>query len=223
MSKKKNAKNSIIVILCITIIAMGIGFMVLSMRLESYRSEEEVFDVRFTSVRMLSSIKGGEQNPVGQLEIDSTGKILQLDFRLYKEHDEVDYEATIKNEGTVEASIVSLFSSPDFRSQEVIQTYFPVVISVSDLSGKLLEPGEETTVKISAIYNSLDSKQKKDKTIELSGKIGIIAESNISTDFLANLIQSLSHDFEVFLCCPGSSKSFSGRPIRNVVQKRLCS
>ena len=177
MSKKKNAKNSIIVILCITIIAMGIGFMVLSMRLESYRSEEEVFDVRFTSVRMLSSIKGGEQNPVGQLEIDSTGKILQLDFRLYKEHDEVDYEATIKNEGTVEASIVSLFSSPDFRSQEVIQTYFPVVISVSDLSGKLLEPGEETTVKISAIYNSLDSKQKKDKTIELSGKIGIIAES----------------------------------------------
>ena len=178
MKKRANIKNTIIVVLCITIIAMGIGFMVLSMRLESYRSEEEVFDVRFTAVRMMSSIKGGESAPVGKLEIEDTGKILDMDFRMYKEHDEVDYEVTIKNDGTVAASIVSLFSSPDFRSQETIKNIAPITISISDISGKLLEPGEETTVKISAIYNSLPAgTTNKEKVIDLSGKVGIIAES----------------------------------------------
>ena len=177
MKKKDRVKNTIIVVLCVTIIFMGIGFMVLSMRLEGYRSEEEVFDVRFTSVRLLSSIKGGEKEPRGTLSIEDTGKILDMDFSLFKEHDQVDYEVIIKNEGTVEASIVSLFSSPDFRSKEMIQSLYPVTISISDISGKLLEPGEETTVKISAIYNSVPEDVLLDDKIDLSGKIGIIAES----------------------------------------------
>ena len=41
-----------------------------------------------------------------------------MDFQLYHEHDEVDYEVTIKNEGTLDATIVSLFSSPDFKESE---------------------------------------------------------------------------------------------------------
>ena len=177
--KKKDIKNTIIVVLCVTIIAMGIGFIVLSVKLEGMKSEEEVFDVRFTSIRLMSSIKGGEKDPIGKFEIEDTGKILDMDFRLFKEHDEVDYEITIKNEGTVEASIVSLFSSPDYRSQTTIKEISPITISISDISGKLLEPGEETTVKISAIYNALptNSTISKDKVFDLSGKIGIIAES----------------------------------------------
>ncbi len=178
MNKKGNIKNTIIVILCITIIAMGIGFMVLSMRLEGLKSEEEVFDVRFTSVRMLSSIKGGDKDPKSELKLDKTGKVLTMNFDLFREHDEIDYEVTIKNMGTVEASIVSLLSSPDFRSKETIQEISPITISISDISGKLLEPGEETTVKISAIYNTSKSgTMTKDNEKKIKGKIGILAES----------------------------------------------
>ncbi len=180
MKKDGKIKNTIIVILCITIISMAIGFMVLSMRLERYKSEEEVFDVRFTTVKLLSSIKGGEKDPIGNFDIDKTGKILDMDFQLFKEHDEIDYEVTIKNDGTVPASIVCLFSSPDFRSKDVIKSISPVTISISDVSGKLLEPGEETIVKISAIYNASTTPTvatAKSKTMTLSGKIGIIAES----------------------------------------------
>ncbi|MBP5678998.1 MAG: hypothetical protein J6X28_04145 [Bacilli bacterium] len=174
--RKWNVKNIIIVLLCITIIAMGIGFSVLSMTLEGYKNEEEVFDVRFTTVRLLSSIKGGEREPIGHLKVDDTGKVLNMDFSLFKEHDEIDYEVTIKNEGTVEASVVRLLSSPDFRSKEIIKEISPITISISDISGKVLEPGEETTIKISAIYNPGEIPSEKTK-FDLSGKIGIIAES----------------------------------------------
>ena len=179
MKKDNKIKNTIIVILCITIVSMAIGFIVLSMRLESYKNEEEVFDVRFTTVKLLSSIKGGENDPIGHFDVEKTGKILDMDFQLFKEHDEIDYEVTIKNEGTVPATIVSLFSSPDYRSKDVIKSISPVTISISDISGKLLEPGEETTIKISVIYNvpSTPTVATKSKTMNLSGKIGIIAES----------------------------------------------
>ena len=176
MNKKGNIKNIIIVVLCVTIIAMAIGFTVLSMRLEKYRSEEEVFDVRFTSFRLVSSIKGGKKNPEADFKIDRTGKILSIKYHLWQEHDEVDYEVTIKNEGSIGASIVQLFSSPDFQSKETRQAISPVIISISDISGKLLEPGEETTVKISAIYNSVPASMVA-KPMDVSGKIGVIAAS----------------------------------------------
>ena len=175
MKKKGNIKNVIIVILCITIISMAIGYMVLSMSLEHIKAEEEIFDVRFTSFRMMSSVKGGEKDPISNFKIESKGKILDMNFQLFKEHDEVDYEATIKNEGTVEASIVSLFVSPNYRDSKVLKDISPLMISISDISGKILGPGEETTIKITAIYNT-GSKQKEGKK-ELNGQIGIIAES----------------------------------------------
>lgn len=187
MKNTHNIKNVIIVALCITIISMAVGFMVLSSRLERYRNEEDVFDVRFTNVRRLSSIKGGTKEPIGALEIEKTGKILDMNFRLFKEHDEIDYEVTIKNEGTVEASIVSLFSSPDFRSSDIIKSIAPITISISDISGKILEPGEETTVRISAIYTTKNVPTEAltpgtiatvvEKEKVLSGKVGIISES----------------------------------------------
>ena len=135
----------------------------------------------YQSAKLLSSIKGGEKNPSGKIKIDSSGKILKMDFELYHEHDEVDYEVTIKNEGTLQATIVSLFSSPDFKSKKVIKDISPVVISISDMSGKVLEPGEEATVKISAIYNPVENAEFKNKSQSLSGRIGIITESKIES------------------------------------------
>ena len=60
--------------------------------------------------------------------------------------------------------------------KEVIKDIAPVVLSISDMSGKILEPGEETTVKISAIYNP-GQETEQNKPEKLSGKIGIITES----------------------------------------------
>ncbi len=178
MKQKDKIKNIIIVVLCVTIIVMGIGFMFFYMKLDNYKKETNTFDVRFKRIKKLSSIKGGEKDPIGKIKIDSTGKIINMSFQLYQEHDEIDYEVTIKNEGTLEANIVSLFTTPDFTSKNVIKDIAPIVISISDVNGKMLEPGEETTVKISALYNREELSKEKNNPLKLSGKIGIITESS---------------------------------------------
>ena len=50
---------------------------------------------------------------------------------------------------------------------------------------------------------------------------GIVAQTDVSADFFADLIQRFSHDPEVFLCCVGSAESLGRRSVRYVVQQRL--
>ena len=63
MKKIINIKNSIISILAITIIFLGIGFMVLSLELKREKNEINKFDVSFTSIKKISSVKGGKISP----------------------------------------------------------------------------------------------------------------------------------------------------------------
>ena len=64
-----NIKNSIILVLCITIISMGIGFIVLSIELKSKQKEVNIFDIIYTDVEIISSIKGGKKEPIGKINI----------------------------------------------------------------------------------------------------------------------------------------------------------
>lgn len=180
--KKDNGKNIVIITLCSTIIVMAIGFIALSIKIDHVNSEEKVFDVAFIGVRQISSIKGGVYDPNGELTIDTEGKILHMDFTMYEEHDEIDYEITLENKGNVDASIVKLLMSPDFEEKSVAKDILPISISISDISGKILEPGEEATVKLTVIYNSTTPMKAVDENAnmqekKLSGKIGLIAES----------------------------------------------
>ena len=50
---------------------------------------------------------------------------------------------------------------------------------------------------------------------------GIVAESDISANLFANFVKSFSHDPEVFLCSVGSTETFCGGSVRNVVKKGL--
>ena len=182
--KKEHGKNVVIISLCCTIIVMALGFIVLSIKVDHVKAEEKIFDVAFIGVKQIASIKGGLFDPSGELKIDTEGKILHMDFTLYQEHDEIDYEITIENKGNVDASIVKLLMSPDFEEKSVAKDISPVSISLSDISGKILEPGEETTVKLTVLYNSSNPNEEVNPDInvetnekKVSGKVGLIAES----------------------------------------------
>ena len=166
-------RNTIIVILCFTIICLSFGFVFLSMKLESYKNKDHIFDVDFLSVRKIAAIKGGVYEPVANLEIDKTGKIIHMDFEFFEE---INFEITIKNNGTDTASIVQILSSPD---AERLGKDSSIRIHLTDISGKILEPGEETTLKLSAIYQKESDGSFKDENSshKLSGTLGIIAES----------------------------------------------
>ena len=73
-----NIRNSVIIVLCVTIVFMGIGFIVLSMKLEDKINDVGKFDVSFTNVTKDSSTKGGTINPSGNVEISEEGKELDM-------------------------------------------------------------------------------------------------------------------------------------------------
>ena len=174
MKKKYDIKNIVITVLCGSIIAMGVGFSVLSMQLEKYKEQKDSFDINFTKIKQISAIKGGEEEPKGEMKIEKNGNILNMDFTLYQSYDELNYEVTIRNDGTITATIVELLSSPDFKDATILSSSFPVSISISDINGKVLEPGDETIIKISALYHPTTEifPQK-----ELKARLAIVAES----------------------------------------------
>lgn len=173
MKKLMKVKNNIIIILCFTIILMGIGFVVVSIKMETLKNESEVFSVSFTNFRQITAIKGGIVEPSGVLKISDNGKILNFNYDMYTEHDEIDYEVTITNNGTIPAVINELLMSPDYNDSDISNSISPLYVKLSDISGKLLEPGEEATVKLSVIYNSGVISGHRN----VVGNIGIISES----------------------------------------------
>lgn len=171
MKKPINIRNSVIVILCVTIITLAVGFIVLSIELETKKNQ--VFDISFKKIDKVTSIRGGNIEPIGDIKILSEGKILDMNFTLSNVHDELIYKATIKNEGTISARIIDILETPEY-SKSLSTSIKPLSISYTDIEGKILEAGEETEIKISVVYNPTEKQGKKN----ISLKLGLITKSN---------------------------------------------
>lgn len=167
-------KNIVMIMLCTSVIILAAGYVILSIQIDSLKQQKSSFAVSFVSTKKVSSIKGGTQEPIGELKIDKTGKVIGMNFVLYEIHDEIDYEITVKNNGTMSASIMDLLVTPDFTDNTIMKTYSPISMQVSSIGGRILEPGEETTVKLSVFYSNTDNEVT---TKKISGKIGLLAES----------------------------------------------
>lgn len=168
-----NFRKALIVILIITIIIMGLGFIIVSSKYHSLISKTNNFNIEFTKVKKLTSVKGGKSEPTGSLDIKKNGKLIDFNFKLYNENDTLSYEVTILNSGTIDAEIDDIMMSPDYLNTNK-SLISPVSISMTDVSGKILEPGEELKVKINAFYNP--SSIKGDK--QINGRIGIISSGS---------------------------------------------
>lgn len=173
MNKFIRIKNIVIVMLCITVIAMTAGFIILSLKLEYLKTVQPNFNVSFVNIKKITSIKGGTYEPIGELKIDETGKIINMNFVMYSVHDEIDYEITVKNQGNMNASVMDVITSPNFNDPTIMKLYDPVSITLSSIGGRILEPGEEATIKLSVFYNST----KEATTKKISAQIGLLTES----------------------------------------------
>ena len=176
MNKFIRIKNIVIVMLCVTVIAMAAGYIVLSLKLENLSVVQSQYDVSFTNIKKVTSIKGGTKEPVGELKIDATGKIIDMSLLLYSPHDEIDYEITIKNQGNMEASIMDILCSPEFDDPNIMKLYSPVSINISSMAGRVLEAGEEATFKVSVFYNSSNNPAEL-TTKKINAKLGLLSES----------------------------------------------
>ena len=80
----------------------------------------------------------------------------------------------IKNEGTIPVEIVDIIESPDYSLESFKKLISPVSVSLTNIKGKIILPGETVELKITAYYNPNDSQVAK-KTIPY--KIGLITKS----------------------------------------------
>ena len=113
MSNVVKVKNSIIIVLCVTIILLGTGFSYISMQLERLNSKKPSYNVLITKVEQLTPIKGGFKNPTSAYNISNNGQTINFSFNLFAPRDEISYKITIENTGTIDAEFIKLIEIPD--------------------------------------------------------------------------------------------------------------
>ena len=174
MKKMIHIRNSVIIMLCVTIIFMGIGFIVLSIRLKGETEKTSSFDVSFSDVRKASSIRGADIEPYGDIDITNNGLELDMTFHLNSSNDELSYIATIRNDGTLPVEIVDIMESPNYELEDFKKSISPVTISISDIKGKIIPVGEDIELKV-VVYYTPSSVPMAKKTIPL--KLGLLVKS----------------------------------------------
>ncbi len=153
MKKNFNIRNLIIVMLCITVICMGIGFVILASKLEQETKRQDTFSVEITKVEALTPVKGGYLDPTATKEITNDGKTVNFKFTLNYPKDELAYNVTIKNTGTLPVKIIKLLENPDYENDsKALASISPVTITHEKLENEVLKPNKEVTIKIIATY-----------------------------------------------------------------------
>lgn len=152
MKKMLKLRNSIIVILCFTVICMAIGFSILSAKLETYKETKPYFNVIFSEVKEETAVKGGKVSPRCENSIIRSSKEVNMNCTLHTPHDELSYFVIIKNTGNLDATIVSIKESPNYSDTSINNPIYPVKITYTDVTGKILKPEEEITMKVYIKY-----------------------------------------------------------------------
>ncbi len=167
MKKMINIRNSIIIVLCVTIILMGIGFIVLAYSYNS-NSKDATFDLSFVKVKDISYVKGGKTPPIGKSSITNRGKEINLNFTLSTTYDQVTYTILIRNEGTLPAEILDIKENPDYTHDSLKNTIKPITITKSDIIGQVISPGDEVELTVQATYGESSVNIKKNIDYQLA-------------------------------------------------------
>lgn len=155
MKKTVNIRNIIIVMLCITIIFMGVGFAYLSVILNEKNNEKPILDVSIVRVEEETPIKGGLVAPVGVRELKNDKKTINFNFLMYTPQDELSYKIVVRNTGTLPAKIEDILTYPNYLEDEKAkQSIYPITITHNDISDKILEPEEELEIKLVTLYTN---------------------------------------------------------------------
>lgn len=160
-------KNTTIIVLCITVICMVVGFIFLTMEWGKVNRDNPVFSVDIISAKQLTPIQGGNISPSINTSITNSNQTVTLNFNLHNPNDEIGCNLTIKNTGTITAEIINLIEKKDY-----IEDY-PINIKYNNIIGKILEPGEEIELNILASFSQVGIPQD----INIKYELNLIAKS----------------------------------------------
>ena len=165
----------LIIILCISVLIITLAFTIAIVKLAKVTKEKTDFKIEFISMNKLNPIQAGKYSPTSNATITNNGLSVDLSFDLYTPNDEITYLLKIKNVGKIKGKIINVISVPDYFNDENTKlTIAPATIEINNITGKVLEPNEEITLKITATYNHRNTRSQ---AINIPIQISILTES----------------------------------------------
>ena len=153
MKKIIRNKNIIILLLCITIIVLSIGFALISMRLSERIKNDKIYEVEIVNIQEGTAIKGGTILPTAVSDITNNGKTASFTFSLSAPDDTLTYIITIKNNGNLKAKIDGLSETPDYiNNDNAANDIYPIILNHNDIKNQELNPGEEIKLTITVQF-----------------------------------------------------------------------
>ena len=149
MKKLVKNKNTIIAILCLTIIVLSIGFTLIALKLKERESKNKIYDVSIVRIQEGTAIKGGEILPTGTSKIENNGKTADFEFKLNNPKDTLTYIITVTNNGNIPAKLMSVPDVTTINGEEPTEVQF----NVSVLDEKMvLQPTETAQIAVVAAW-----------------------------------------------------------------------
>lgn len=154
MKKLIKNKNLIIMILCLTIILLSIGFTLISMKLKAEENSKKSYEVEIVNIQQGTAIRGGTVLPTGDTKIIDNGKTASFNFYMSTPKDTLTYIITIKNKGNLKAKIDGLSETPDYiNDSNQAKLILPVIIHHTNILDQELNPGEEIKLTVTAEFS----------------------------------------------------------------------
>ena len=155
MKRLVKNKNILIIILCITIILLSVGYALIAIRLKEREATDKIYDVSITNIQEGTAIRGGEVLPTSKSDIINGNKTADFTFNLQNPGDTLTYIITIKNNGNLKAKIDGLAESPDYiNNDDEASRIYPVIINHNDITNQELNPGEEINLTITVEFSN---------------------------------------------------------------------
>ncbi len=172
--KIKINKNILLYSLLVALILVS-SCLVLSLnRYNHIKEDSNTFKIEFVNVEKLNPIQAGNFSPTSTETITNNGLTLDMSFDLYTPNDEITYVATIKNTSKTKGKIVNIIRQPDYLSdQSSSDKIYPCKITMNNIVGKILNPGEEVKLNITANYQNSN---KKSKGINIPYEISLLTQ-----------------------------------------------
>ena len=144
MREKIKLETTIILVLSITIVFIGIGFIYLSMKLNQAKENKEKYEVNITKIVKGNIINGSNKSIETDSEIIDNKKTAKFKLNLKNVKDSVSYTIVIKNTGTLSAQIDNIIERNNFPKNLV-------TIKYNDIVGEVIEPGDEIEMDLNVI------------------------------------------------------------------------
>ena len=158
----KNKRNIVILILIVIIITMAVAYSEFATQLQINGNAEIIgeWDVRIIGIEAQNVSEGCS---AGNLEYTNT--TAKFDAKLKKPGDKIDYVITIKNTGTIDATL----AKEKFTSDEV--TGSSAIIFTNTEPSKILKAGEQTSLTVTVTYDASTTEVPEIKTKSIIGII----------------------------------------------------